>query len=1141
MAAANMTWFTGSICYGGYDGIFIMTIQCDDCNHENRDEARFCTACGASLIRQCPACGAIPQAQASFCDTCGASLKNITTLAAQDLPSNDDSPTELAGTDAERRHLTVLFCDLVGSSKLSELLDPEEFRELLAVYQDSCATVVSKYDGQVARYVGDGLLIYFGYPHAHEDDASRAVRAGLEIVESVSSLDLGKVLSVDSLAVRIGIATGTVVVGDIGTGARREEMAVVGETPNLAARLQALAGPGEIIIAAETYGLVKGYFDIDDLGENHLKGISLAQKVYRIKQESGALGRLEASARIGLTPLVGRQEEIAILLNRWEKVRHGESHCVAISGEAGIGKSRIVKALRENLVDEGYSRVLYYGSPYHQNSAFHPVINQLERTLRFESDDSAEIKLAKLRSEVDRLGLEIESMVPPLAKLLSLESRVQDPNMPETGDLKRRQMDSLCAILKSMSSKNPVFLLAEDVHWFDPSSLEVLAAVNERLIQARIFIVMTHRPDFTFSFGGGTHLTQLPLSHLGGLESTAIITRIAGNKPLPDEVATEIIAKTDGIPLYVEELTKSLLESGVLRDDGKRYVLDDPLPPLAIPPSLQDLLMARLDRLAETRNIAQLAACIGRDFDLSLLSAVATQDEATLRNALDQLVEAGLIYKRGMQSESNYEFKHALVRDAAYDSLLKSTRQSNHQRIAQVLEKAFVSLSDTQPELVAQHYTEAGLIDMAITWWYRAGKRAARMDANLEAIRHLENGLKLTERLEHSDDHLRIEADILMELGNAIRVIEGSASERAGKLFARCRSICQRISDKEAEFVALWGTWSVALASHEVDKATECAENVLTLAQELGQKNLELEAHHTLWGTFWLSGNQQAVKHHSECGIELYRFDEHGEYGFIYGNHDPGVCARYSNAQALWLLGYHEQAKTRLEEAIELIKRHSQPQFISHGLKHCCVVYMLLGDVDAVRKILAWAHPLTIETANKDLTAQLDFASGWIQLQQDDYAGGIELMQRALTSRPAGAGKYSYNYYLSVLVEACYRDGRYDEGLDYLQQALEDADKSGERWWLAELYRLNGHAYIVMKNSDLEAARKCFQKAIEISQKQGAKILELRATVDLSRLLHDRDMKQEAFQMLDPVYKWFTEGFETTDLREARTLHDELS
>ena len=525
-----------------------MTISCPACNHENRYEARFCAGCGSALPDCCPACGAVPLPDAEFCDACGAKLGDAKRVAAEDRSSAPESTRESPNTDAERRHLTVLFCDLVGSSGLTEKLDPEEFRGLLADYQDCCARVVGHYDGVIARYVGDGLLIYFGYPHAHEDDAVRAVRAALDMVAAVTELEPEMKLPVATLNVRIGIATGKVVVGDIGSGARREEMAVVGEAPNLAARLQSAAEPGEIFIGAQTFALVQGYFDIDELGARDLKGISQEQQIYRVSADSGAVDRLDASARSGLTPLVGRREEVAILSNRWLKALEGESQLITVTGEAGIGKSRVVRAFRENIANEPHSRVLYYGSPYHQNSAFHPVINQLERALRFDSDDNMKTRLDKLESEVAKLGLEVESITPPVATLLSLDTDDRYADVIETGDLKSRQLVSLCAMLEAMSVESPILLVAEDVHWFDPSSLEMLAAVKQNLDSARILMVMTHRPEFTLTLAGVANLTQIPLSHLGGLESTAIVTQVADNKPLPDEVATEIIARLTVYP-----------------------------------------------------------------------------------------------------------------------------------------------------------------------------------------------------------------------------------------------------------------------------------------------------------------------------------------------------------------------------------------------------------------------------------------------------------------------------------------------------------------------------------------------------------------------------------------------------------------
>ena len=869
--------------------------------------------------------------------------------------------------------------------------------------------------------------------------------------------------------------------------------------------------------------------------------MSQPQPAYRVHSESGALSRLDASARLGLTPLVGRREEVAILINRWEQSLQGELHLVALLGEAGIGKSRVVRAFREKLADKSHSRVLYYGSAYHQNSAFYPVIDQLERALRFESDDSAELKLGKLEAEVGRLGLDVESTMPPLAALLSLNPGEQQLGMLEPGDLKRRQLDAIGDMIEAISTLVPVLMVVEDAHWFDPSSLELLATIGSRLSKARLLIVITHRPEFSLSTGAGAHLTQIPLSHLGGAESTAIITRVAGNKPLPDEVAAEIIAKTDGIPLFVEELTKSLLESGVLRDDGNRFVLDDALPPLAIPPSLQDSLMARLDRLANTKDVAQLAACIGRKFDHQLLAAVASHDEAALRSALDQLVDVGLIHQRGMHPDATYEFKHALVRDAAYDSLLKSTRKLNHQHIAQTLEQDFRSLAEAQPELVALHYTEAGLPEPAVTWWHRAGERSVKLAANLEAVQHLECGLELVATLERNKARANIEVDMLQLLGIAIRSTQGSASERAEQIYTRSRTLSEWLQDKDREFQARWGLWSVALASGALGPAKQQAKQILTLAQEMGNRDLELEAQHALWGTFSLSGDLAATRHHAERGIELYRFEQHHDLGFTYGDHDPGVCARYSNALVLWLLGYSEQARAQVEDAMRFIRQHSHAPFIAHGLIHCIPVYILLGDTTRVEEIATETNTLALELANPEELAYSEFVLGWVIAARGEIMQGIEQMESGLAARPPGAFQYYYCHCLSILAETCYRDGQLERSMGHLNQALEVFKLSSEQWWEAELYRLNGHAHILAKVGNQASAREFFQSSLEVSRTQEAKMLELRTACDLGRFLQEQGSRREAFDLLAPVYEWFSEGFESADLREAKTLLEELA
>ena len=603
-------------------------MQCPSCTHDNRAEAKFCSECGTKLEQVCPGCSAKLSLGAKFCDACGASLSQSGATPENTVAHKAEVAADSSPAGAERRHLTVMFCDLVGSTTLAERLDPEELRELLANYQESCASVIGRFEGFIARYVGDGLLVYFGYPQAHEDDAQRAVRAGLGIVEAIKALDTSVNRPGVSLAVRIGITTGVVVVGDIGSGERYEEKAVVGETPNVAARLQTLAEPGTVVIGAPTRRLVEGFFVCEDLGPQSFKGVSQAVAAYRVRGQSDAESRLDAAATRGLTPLVGRDAEIGLLLQRWEQASDGDSQVVLLAGEAGIGKSRIVRGLRDRLEGQAHSRVLYYCSPYYQNSAFYPIIDQFERALRFDKDDSAAQKLDKLEATLADLGLPVPALAPPFASLLSVpaENRYAPLGLgPEQA--KKKMLEAVVSVLEAMASRQPLLMVVEDAHWLDPSSLELIGLVIERLKSARLLLIVVFRPEFTSPWSGYANLTSLMLNRLSRRESVALISNVARGKALPNDVLTQIIDRTDGVPLFVEELTKTILESDLLQDAGDRYVLSGPLPALAIPASLHDSLMARLDRLAPVKEVAQLAATLGRTFSHELLATVSPLKE----------------------------------------------------------------------------------------------------------------------------------------------------------------------------------------------------------------------------------------------------------------------------------------------------------------------------------------------------------------------------------------------------------------------------------------------------------------------------------------------------------------------------------
>ncbi len=676
--------------------------------------------------------------------------RNGTVLVWTGGPSPMTSPGMGGGTPAaERRQLTVMFCDLVDSTSLSRRLDPEDFREVIRAYQATCAEVIQRFDGYIAQYLGDGLLVYYGYPHAHEDDPQRAIHTGLNIIEAMGTLNarLEQERGV-WLAVRVGIHTGLVVVGEMGSGDRHEWLAL-GETPNVAAKLQALAAPETVVISVATYRLTQDYFVCQDLGPHTFRLNTAPLHVHRVIAAREAQSRWDIVVRAGLPPMVGREEEIGLLLRRWKQSKTGLGQVVLLRGEPGIGKSRLVEALREQVRSEGHTWLTFRCSPYHTHSAFYAVINTLQRLLQWHRDASPMAQFEQLERALQRYRMPLPEMVPFFAALLSIPLPAERyPALSLSPQRqKQRTQEALMACLLEEAERRPVLVVLEDLHWADPSTLELLGLLLNQTPMARILTLLTFRPDYHPPQVTHSHLTQITLSRLGRHQVEQIVTHLTHGKALPAEVLEQVIAKTDGVPLFVEELIKMVLESGLVDETEDRYVLRGQLPPLAIPATLQDSLMARLDRLGTAREVAQLGATVGREFTYEVIQAVAPLDEATLQHELTQLVAAELLYQRGLPPQARYLFKHTLIQETAYQSLLRSTRQRYHQRIAQVLAAQFPETVEMQPELLARHYTEAGLYAQALPYWQHAGQRASERSANLEAISHLTKGLEVLKML----------------------------------------------------------------------------------------------------------------------------------------------------------------------------------------------------------------------------------------------------------------------------------------------------------------------------------------------------------------------------------------------------------
>jgi class 3 adenylate cyclase/predicted ATPase len=1049
-------------------------------------------------------------------------------------------PPTRGAASGERRQLTVMFVDLVGSTALSRQLDPEEMSAVIRGYQNSVAGEIARFEGHVAKFMGDGVLVYFGYPQAHEDDAERAVRAGLAVSDAVGLLADP---SGGSLGARIGIATGLVVVGDLtGEGAAQEE-SVVGDTPNLAARLQALAGPGDVAIAPATRLLLGDLFDLDDLGERSLKGLDAPVRAWRVLGESVSEGRFEALHSGDLTPLVGREEELDLLLRRWQQAKDGEGQVVLLSGEAGIGKSRIIQALRARSAGDPHTRLRYFCSPYHVHSALYPVIGQLERAAGFLRNEPSEGKLRKLETLLGRGDGKGIGALPHVAALLSIPSEGRFPALDLTPQQQKTKcFEALLEQLDHLAQEQPVLQIVEDAHWIDPTSSELFELVASHIQSRPVLLVFTFRLDFTPPWTGYDHVTSLTLNRLGRNQGAAMIERTAGEKALPDEVLDQILAKSDGVPLFVEELTRTVLESGLMEDAGDRYVLREPLPLLAIPASLQDTLMARLDRLAEAKDVAQLASALGRTFNGELLAAVSTLDETALASALAKLIESGLLHRHGVGSSATYEFKHALVQDAAYHSLLKSTRKTYHERIAKILEEKFPEIVSTQPELVAFHYSEAQLFGLAIEYWRQAAQRAKVRSANMEAIAHGTKGLELISRLPESSERNRLELALQLTMGPAVIAVKGYGAPEVIRTYSRARELCQETGDLEQLFETTWGLWISAQFGARITTARGLCEDLLTIATEQSEPSLQLQAHHANWTTMLSTAELASCRQHAQRGVALYELEQHRGHAFIYGGHDPGVCAFNHMSQTSWFLGYAQQAVENSEFSISLAEKLTHP--LSLLLSHSFAGWLhnfrrepeLVGRHAEIAIKVSDEHGIAPHYRAAGLVL-----SGWALSAAGETEEGMARIRDGLEAYRASGTELRRSYLLSLLAEAHVWAGQRDEALEIMSEAFAHVETSGERRWEADLYRLKGTILLSGSKPDQGEAERCFLHAVEIAQGQGAKVLELRAVTSLARMLDEQGRHDEAQSLLAPVYDWFTEGFDTPDLKDAKALLNSLA
>jgi class 3 adenylate cyclase/predicted ATPase len=1087
-------------------------------------------------------------------DLVGHRRKLLAAISA--LRSNTASDPVASAADGERRQLTVMFCDLVGSTALSVRRDPEDLRDLIGAYHHAVAEVVTRFAGFVARYMGDGILIYFGYPYAHEDDAERAAQCALAILEAVSGLKLA-----EELCARIGIATGTVVVGG---GAPEHD--VVGETPNLAARLQSLAEPNTVLVDENTRRLIGGLFEYHYLGAVEARGFSGTVSAWQVLRPSAVASRFEALRASTPTPLVGRNEELEFLLRRWERAKKGEGQAVLLSGEPGIGKSRITAALAERLHEQPHHHLRYFCAPHHQETALHPVITHLEHAAGFSRDDPPAAKLEKLRrlvgqgrlghlrrrvaaragqrsrnseQETELLLLAVAGVRQALiADLLSLPtgSALSEMNLSPQRK-KERTLESLLGLLEDLSRKRPVLMVFEDVHWIDPTSRELLDLTIERIRRLPVLLIITFRPEFSEAWSGAAHVSTLLLNRLDAGEVTELAESVA-SKALPNEVVTHIAARADGVPLFVEELTRAVVEGGLLRDEGDRYALDRSIPSFAIPPSLHASLLARLDRLGPiAKEIAQVGAAIGREFSYELLAAVAQRGKAQLQDALSQLVDAGLVFQRGIFPDATLLFKHALVQDAAYGTLLRGPRQALHALIAETLETQSPELMDSRPELFAQHYAEAGLVEKSVTCWGKAGQRSVARSAMAEAAAQFQKGLDQLALLPDTPKRQRQELEFCSESGAVLTALKGQAASETGHVFARARELWEQLGCPQEFLQVPYGQSRHHAARGEFDRAQRLDDDLLRLSLQRNAAAGLVLGHFSSGRNLAFVGRFASSRSHLETVLELYDPISHRSLARQTGFHPHLVSQAWLGIDLL-CLGFPEQALAQSSATIAGAQREAHPLTLAVNLSNDARLLSLVGDDAALDERADQLFAVATEQDFPLYGAQGTIYRGWVKVKNGDVTEGTSLLRRGSVAYRATGAKLLVPHFVALLADACEIAGQIEESSTLLDDALRIVERTGERWLEAELNRHKGR--LLLRQQHTDAAEGLYHKALNIAVEQEAKLWELRAAVSIARLRRDQGRYAEARDLLAPVYGWFTEGFGTPDLKEAKALLDEL-
>ena len=1029
---------------------------------------------------------------------------------------------------AERRQLTVMFIDLVGSTEIAQRVDPEDLAEVLRLFKETCAAAVAAFDGHIASYYGDGIMVFFGFPHAHEDDPERAIRAGLRIVD-----EMPDVRTHAKLNVRIGIATGLVVVGDLRGEKMFEDGTAMGETPNLAARLQAMADPGTMIIAPTTHQLAGDAFEYVLRGAFKLKGFAKEVEAWQVTGSRETVSRFMTTDDGLLKPLVGRTAELEALNDKWTLAGNGKGQVVLVSGEPGIGKSRLLEEFRQNISDLPHTQIRYQCSPFHFATALYPAIRQLESAADLRADDSNNVKLKKIR---DALGDQSDEALKLAASLLSIPFEDQLGALDLTPQqIMEQSLELLLSNLFSKAEDHPVLFLFEDAHWIDPTTKLLMDRIVDQIRDLPVLVVMTFRPEFDPGWTLQSNLTKVVLKQLDFQQVKSIVDEVAKGETIADEMYDMVAARSDGVPLYVEEVTKDLLESGVLTKGRDTYAMGGATPANSVPSTLHDALMARLDRLSSAKEVAQIGAVIGPQFTYPLISKVANIGDKALRAGLELLVEAGIVTVSRAEGFESFSYCHALIRDTAYNSLLKRERRVLHSRVAQHLNDTAVHTGDASPEILAHHYTMAGMNKEAVDNRYLAGQRAVRRSANTEASAQLSLAIEQLLELDQSIERDRREIEILVLKAGVLRSTAGIAADETGSVYARIRDLCERVEETRHLFPVLNGLYSFHLVRAEYDLARTVAAQLLDLAASTRETQHQMVAHRAMGAVLFHIGELGPAYEHLSKALDLYNQERDGHLAFIYGSDHAAITSCFLSL-AVWMRGDPDKALEVQERAVAGAKELEHAHSIAQSLTYLCMLHLLRREPERVLEIVVQLEEVSARHSFTFMSLTATLWRSWVSAYVSPKQETIDTLHKAsIAWWESGAGNYK-PFFLTLVAELTLKTGDREGALNFLGKAREQQHHTNEGWARSETDRV-----YALARCEKELAEQEFLEALDTARGQQAKMFELRTSVDFAKQCKLFGRAHREITDLRTALDKITGGEHTTDVSDAIKLIDESS